>query len=117
MSNNGHDNRKSGRLVELTDEDKIAIAVRFLGGEPSSHLAREFHTTPAVIESWAERVGELMDSAVDSEEGEQVAAKLGKLKQEYKRLLLQLDEAASHVKLRETELRMRSQKPGFMVEQ
>ena len=106
------------RLPQMTEEDKAQIALRCLQGESEASLARELGTTPKVVESWVERVGEVVKDEQDEISARndlELQAKINDTKSEYERLQKQIEATRRQIEIREMEIKLHEQaRPMFM---
>ena len=114
MSKNNNELEATMRLLELDDEQKIKCAVRAISGESPRSLAMEFGVSESVIQGWVDRVSDLVEDKnleTDKNLEQQIAA----AKAECYRLQQQIESRRKQVEMRETELRMLSECPPFMI--
>ncbi len=101
------------RLLSMSEEQKIKVAVRAISGEPLRALAMEFGVSEEVIQGWVDRVADIVEDnkvPADADLEKQIALAKG----ECNRLKRQIDSRKKQIEMRETELRMLSECPPFM---
>ena len=104
----------SMRLLELEDEAKIKCAVRAISGEPVNFLALEYGVSEQTIQGWVDRVGDLVEGEALAKD-EDLEKKIAAARAECYRLQKQIASRKKQIEMRETEVRMLTECPPFMM--
>lgn len=100
---------------ELTVEQKLDTAIRCVYGESAAALGREVGVPASVVESWVERVGDILENKPEAAEGVDIQKDMDALKVQRDNLLKRIESRRRRLENLEVTRRMLLERPPFMV--